>query len=88
MKWILIYPAIINIIAFTVYGIDKRKAIRHHYRIPESTLILLALAGGTAGAWLGMQMFRHKTKKPKFRYGIPVIFVVQVLIIVFLLQFN
>lgn len=77
MKWILIYLAVLNGIAFALYGIDKRKAIRHRYRISESMLIWAAVLGGSAGAFLGMMVFHHKTKKRKFRYGIPVIMAVQ-----------
>lgn len=80
MQWILIYLAIINVIAFVCYGMDKRKAVKHAYRVSESALIWLAIIGGTPGACLGMWLFRHKTKKAKFRYGIPVIFLFQTVI--------
>ena len=76
-----IYLILINLVAFIVYGIDKGKARRHRKRIPESTLILLAIMGGSIGSWLAMYIFRHKTKHRKFTIGIPVILVVQVLLI-------
>lgn len=68
----------INIAAFGAYGIDKRKAVKDKWRIPEKTLLLLAVFGGSAGALLGMRLFHHKTRKKKFSIGIPVIFLLQI----------
>lgn len=82
---ILIFLEIINIIAFALMGIDKRRARKKRWRIPESTLILSAAVGGSIGALAGMLFFRHKTKKPKFTVGIPVILGMQILF--FLLLF-
>lgn len=62
---------IINLVAFVMYGYDKRKAKRHEWRVSEAALLLVALAGGPYGAWLGMKVFRHKTKHWKFRILIP-----------------
>ena len=59
------YLLIINIITFIIYGIDKYKSIKHKYRISESTLIILPILGGALGAFLGMIIFHHKTKKKK-----------------------
>lgn len=73
----LIYLIGINIIAFATYGIDKKKAKHHKWRIPESTLLFLAVIGGSIGAWLGMQKFHHKTRKKQFAIGIPFIFLLQ-----------
>lgn len=67
------YLAVANAAAFCAFGMDKRKAKKRKWRIPERTLLLLALAGGSAGALLGMLAFRHKTQKKKFAIGIPVI---------------
>ena len=67
---------IINIITFFVYGLDKLKAVNHWWRIPEWVLLGLAVAGCSVGAYLGMQVFRHKTLKPLFRFGVPVILLV------------
>ena len=68
---ILTYLIAINIITFIVYGNDKRKARKNKWRTPESTLLMLALIGGAYGAWLGMRVFRHKTKHWKFRILVP-----------------
>ena len=73
----------INIITFFVYGLDKLKAVNHWWRIPETVLLGLAVAGGSIGAYLGMQVFRHKTLKPLFRFGVPVILLVQVIAMVY-----
>ena len=78
------YLIIINVIAFLAYGIDKYKAKREQWRIPEATLIGLAVIGGSVGALLGMRVFHHKTKKPKFFIGVPVILVVQIALTVIL----
>lgn len=66
-----IYLVLINIIAFCFYGVDKRKAKKGAWRIPEATLILLAFIGGSVGALLGMLAFHHKTKHPKFYILVP-----------------
>lgn len=67
-----VYLLGINLIAFLLYGIDKAKAKRGQWRIPERTLILLAFFGGAAGAWIGMLLFRHKTQHAKFRILVPI----------------
>ena len=72
-----IYLVGINILTFLIYGADKWKAKRDKWRIPEDTLIWLAIVGGSVGALLGMYLFRHKTKHRKFQIGIPVILLVQ-----------
>ena len=76
--YILYYLAAINVIAFMVYGIDKLKAKKGKWRIPEATLLLLAIVSGSIGAWCGMKVWHHKTMHKKFRYGIPLIIVVQI----------
>ena len=63
----------VNLIAFVLYGIDKQKAVHGRWRIPESVLILAAICGGGIGAYLGMRTFHHKTRKPLFAFGIPLI---------------
>jgi uncharacterized membrane protein YsdA (DUF1294 family) len=73
----LYYLALINLITFVVYGIDKLKAKNGKWRIPESTLLLLAVVGGSIGAWCGMKTWHHKTLHKKFRYGIPLIMALQ-----------
>ena len=67
----------INVITFAVYGIDKRRARRGAWRVPEKTLFLLPLLGGSLGALLGMRVFHHKTKHWYFVWGIPAILLVQ-----------
>jgi uncharacterized membrane protein YsdA (DUF1294 family) len=82
---ILIYYFLaINIIAFIVYGIDKLKARKNLWRIPESTLLLLAVIGGSIGAWLGIRVWHHKTMHLKFKYGVPAILALQVAIWIYL----
>ena len=80
-KEIVIYLIVINMLTFGVYGIDKRKAIRKQWRVPERTLLFLAVIGGSIGALAGMQVFRHKTRHLKFKLGVPGILVVQVIIL-------
>lgn len=77
------YLVLINIIAFITIYIDKRKAIKHKWRIKESTLFLLSIIGGSLGTLLGMYTFRHKTKHTKFTVGIPLILILQILIFIF-----
>lgn len=66
-----------NLIAFALYGIDKRRAKQGAWRISEYILLLVALLGGSLGALLGMRYFRHKTRHRKFRYGVPLILLLQ-----------
>lgn len=87
-KFIIYYLLIINIIAFITIYIDKQKAIKHKWRIKESTLFLLSALGGSLGTLLGMYNFRHKTKHKKFTIGIPLILVIQILICIFLMYNN
>lgn len=79
MKYFLLYLLIINAAAFLLMLIDKQKARKNRWRIPESTLILSAALGGSIGALAGMYTFRHKTKHLKFTLGIPAILIVQIL---------
>ena len=68
----------VNVITFVVYGIDKLKAKKGEWRVPETTLLLLAIIGGSVGAWCGVKVWHHKTMHLKFKYGIPLIMAVQV----------
>lgn len=77
IHYIIGFLITINVITFIVYGMDKRKAQKRKWRIPESTLLLLAMAGGSIGAWLGIKIWHHKTLHKKFRYGIPLIILAQ-----------
>lgn len=78
---IIIYVVVANLAAFIAYGIDKRLAKSSHRRISERTLLLIAIAGGSIGAIAGMRTWRHKTQHAKFRYGLPIILVVQLVAI-------
>ena len=78
MEFLLIYLIVMNTVAFCLMGIDKRRAKRHQWRIPEKTLFLPALLGGSLGGVLGMRFFRHKTKHWYFKYGLPAILVLQI----------
>ena len=82
LKYILIYLAIINLVGFLLMGIDKAKAKRHAYRIPEATLFCIAAFGGSIGSIIGMYTFRHKTKHKSFVIGMPVILAVQVIVVI------
>ena len=75
---LLYYLIVINILTFAVYGIDKWKARQGNWRISEATLLMLAVIGGTIGALLGMQVWRHKTMHLKFKYGLPLILLAQI----------
>ncbi|MGN0154437.1 MAG: DUF1294 domain-containing protein [Lachnospiraceae bacterium] len=88
IKIIILYLIIVNVIGFVLMGIDKRKAIRHKWRIPESTLFLVAILGGSVGTWIGMYTFRHKTKHIQFVVGVPLIFVIQTGLVYLILFAN
>ena len=77
MKLLLVYLLAINVATFFTYGIDKWKAKKSKWRVREASLLLLAVLGGSVGAWLGMKVWHHKTMHKKFKYGIPLIFVAQ-----------
>lgn len=85
-KIFIIYVALISIITFAVFGIDKLKAVKDKWRIPEKVLFLLSVIGGSVGALLGMYTFRHKTKKPAFKFGIPAILIVQIVLLYFIMR--
>lgn len=76
-KLLLTYLLIANIVVFILMGIDKRKAIKDAYRIPEKTLFLAVIAGGGIGGVLGMKVFHHKTKHWYFKYGFPTICILE-----------
>lgn len=72
------YLAGINLLAFFTMGLDKQKAVRHAFRIPEAVLFLFSLIGGSAGTLAGMFVFHHKTRKLRFMIGIPLILLAQI----------
>ena len=77
MKYFLIYLCLINLIGFFAMFIDKQKAKIDKWRIPEKTLFLLALIGGSLGTTLGMHVFHHKTKHWYFKFGMPLILIAE-----------
>ena len=80
--WIVIYLLAINIIGFAMMGIDKSRARKRAWRIPEAHLFIVAIVGGSIGSIIGMQIFRHKTRHWYFTIGMPAILVVQVIAVV------
>ena len=84
-QMIIIYLVVINVVTFFMYGIDKWKARKAKWRIREAALLGLAVLGGSIGAWLGMKVWHHKTLHKKFRYGVPAIIVIQLLLVGYLL---
>ena len=80
---VLIYLAVINVVTFFVYCIDKWKAKKSKWRISETALLGLAVLGGSIGAWLGMKVWHHKTQHKKFKYGVPAIIIIQLALIIY-----
>ena len=85
MNIILGYLLAVNIATVFLYGIDKYKAKKGRWRISEATLLVMAVIGGSIGAWAGMRLWHHKTMHKKFKYGIPIIIILQVALAVYLL---
>ena len=85
MEETICYLLAINIATFLLYGIDKYKAKKNQWRISEATLLTMAAIGGSIGAWAGMRLWHHKTMHKKFKYGIPLIIIMQVALAVYLL---
>lgn len=79
----ILYLLVVNIAGFAMMGIDKKRAIRGAFRISEASLFFTALIGGSLGCIMGMEHFRHKTKHWYFKYGMPVIFLLQILILLY-----
>ena len=84
MKLFAIYLVVMNVLGVAVMWSDKRRARLHRWRIPEKVLFGVSLLGGSAGTWAGMYLFRHKTKHWYFRYGLPALLAVQILLGAFL----
>lgn len=82
---IILWLIVINLVAFLSMGNDKRKARRGAWRTPESVLFLQAAIGGSVGSILGMFVFHHKTRKWKFRIGMPLILLIQILLVALLI---
>lgn len=92
INFIAVYLIFINLIGLAIMGIDKRCAIKRLWRIPESTLFIIALIGGSIGSILGMRIFHHKTRHWYFVYGMPAILLLQIAAVIILiyspLQFS
>ena len=84
MNIILGYLLAVNIATFLLYGIDKYKAKKGKWRISEATMLLMAVIGGSIGAWAGMRLWHHKTMHKKFKYGIPLIIIMQIALVAYL----
>lgn len=82
--YILLYFVIINLIAIFMYWLDKRSAQKNQWRISERDLLIIAALGGWFGSLFAMKKFRHKTQKKKFTFGIPLIFVIELVILIYL----
>ena len=85
MKLVTIIVLIINIVAFAAFGIDKLKAKKEQWRIPEAVLLLLAFLGGSVGSLAGMYLFHHKTKHKKFTFFVPVFLILQICLLAYVL---
>lgn len=79
--FIILYAVTVNLVSFITMGVDKRKARKRAFRIPEATLFVLAIIGGSLGSVIGMHLFHHKTRHWYFLYGMPVILALQVILI-------
>lgn len=78
---ILLVLLLFNLLSFLLMGVDKKKAKRHQWRLSEKSLFIFALLGGSLGILLGMHFFHHKTKKRKFRYGVPILLLLQLFVV-------
>jgi len=78
LKFLITYLLIINFIGFIIMLMDKQRAIHKEWRIPEKTLICISIIGGSIGMLIGMSAFRHKTKHIKFKFGVPLILLIQI----------
>ncbi|AYV67421.1 MULTISPECIES: DUF1294 domain-containing protein [Niallia] len=86
ITYVLIYLAVVNIFAYFLMGIDKKRAIKHQYRISERTLWITAILFGAFGLFIGMQKFRHKTKHASFKYGLPLLTLLDAGIVLYILN--
>ncbi len=78
----IFYLGVINVLSFLIYGLDKLKAKYHKWRISEKTLLLLAILGGSYGSYFAMILFHHKTRKPVFKFGVPLILILETILLV------
>ncbi|MBC6002776.1 DUF1294 domain-containing protein [Paeniclostridium sp. NSJ-45] len=87
MKFLTLYFIIMSIITFLLMYIDKNRAIKGQWRIPEATLINFSILGGGIGTYMGMYIFRHKTRHPKFTISIPITIILNLFLYYILLKF-
>ncbi len=85
MIYLLVYLFVINVITFIYMGIDKRKAKKHAFRIPEKVLLSLSFLGGSLGTLIAMFCFHHKTQKAVFKYGVPILLITNFFMIFYIL---
>lgn len=83
IRLLLFYLALSNLLSLSLFGIDKWKAKHTKWRISEKALLLVAAIGGSIGAWVGMKLWHHKTQHKKFKYGVPLIFIIQLAALLF-----
>ena len=83
-QYSMYYLLAINCLSFILFGLDKNKAKKGKWRISEATLLMMVVIGGSIGAWVGMRLWHHKTMHKKFKYGIPIIIIMQVSLVVYL----
>jgi len=88
MKPLLVYLLLVNALGFLLMLADKEKAKKNRWRIPEATLLAVAIIGGSLGSLAGMRLFRHKTKKTHFSVGLPVLFAIQAILLVLYLTIQ
>ena len=81
---LIIYILAVNLLGFFIMGIDKQKARKRTFRIPEATLFTIAIIGGSIGFIIGMHLFRHKTRHWYFLFGMPAILLIQIILVLFL----
>ncbi|EOR25459.1 DUF1294 domain-containing protein [Niallia alba] len=86
ITYLLIYLVVINILGYSLMMIDKKRAIKHQYRISERTLWITAILFGALGLFIGMKNFRHKTKHALFKYGLPILSVLELGIVLYVLN--
>ncbi len=84
-SYMWIYLLIINVVNFVLFGVDKKRARKREWRIPESALLFISLLGGALGGIIGMNFYKHKTKKMKFTIAMPIILILNIIIIQYLL---
>ena len=85
---ILVYLALMNICGFALFGIDKAKAVKRSWRIPEQTLFIVCAMGGCFGSLTGMYLFHHKTRKTMFRFGIPFLCIARIALIIWMCRMT